>query len=51
MGAVALIYLLLILLGAMSLGQFKLSPEGGTAFTQIVNAYAGPVGQAVLATL
>ena len=28
MGAVALIYLLLILLGAMSLGQFKLSPEG-----------------------
>ena len=51
MGTVALIYLLLILLGAMSLGQFKLSPEGGTAFTQIVNAYAGPVGQAVLAAL
>ena len=51
MGAVALIYLLLILLGAMSLGQFKLSPEGGTAFSQIVNAYAGPLGQAVLATL
>ena len=51
MGAVALIYLLLILLGAMSLGQFKLSPEGGTAFSQIVKAYAGSLGQAVLASL
>ncbi|GAA2968324.1 branched-chain amino acid transport protein [Ligilactobacillus murinus DSM 20452 = NBRC 14221] len=51
MGSVALIYLLLIVLGAMSLGRFKLSEEGGTAFSQIVTAYAGSVGQAVLATL
>lgn len=51
MGAVALIYLLLIVLGAMSLGRFSLSAEGGTAFSQIVNAYAGSAGQAVLAAL
>ena len=32
-----LIYVLLILLGAQSLGQFKLSDNGGVAFDQIVN--------------
>src|SRR5699024_10306035 len=51
MGAVAVIYLLLIVVGAMSLGRFKLSADGGVAFSQIVNAYAGTFGQAVLATL
>lgn len=51
MGAVALIYLLLILIGAMSLGQFKLSADGGVAFSQIVTHYAGTLGQALLATL
>ena len=51
MSAVAVIYLLLIVVGAMSLGRFKLSADGGVAFSQIVNAYAGTFGQAVLATL
>lgn len=51
MGAVAFIYLLLILLGAMSLGRFKVSPDGGVAFNQLVNAYAGAFGQVVLAFL
>ena len=51
MSAVAVIYLLLIVVGAMSLGRFKLSADGGVAFSQIVNAYAGSFGQAVLATL
>ncbi|MDO4902765.1 MAG: branched-chain amino acid transport system II carrier protein [Limosilactobacillus sp.] len=48
---IALIYLLLILLGAMSLGHFKVSADGGVAFTQIVNYYAGSFGQALLAFL
>lgn len=51
MGAVAAIYLLLIVTGAMSLGHFKLSADGGVAFTQIVNYYGGAFGQAVLAVL
>ena len=51
MGAVAAIYLLLIATGAMSLGHFKLSADGGVAFTQIVNYYGGAFGQAVLAVL
>lgn len=51
MSAVALIYVLLIVVGAMSLGRFKLSADGGVAFTQLVNAYAGRLGQAVLAVL
>ncbi len=46
-----LIYVLLILLGAQSLGRFKLSDNGGVAFDQIVNHYMGTVGQAVLAVL
>lgn len=48
---VAVIYLLLIVAGAMSLGKFKLSADGGVAFTQIVNYYGGAFGQAVLAVL
>ncbi|MGQ5708882.1 branched-chain amino acid transport system II carrier protein [Lactobacillus sp. PSON] len=51
MGAVAVIYVLLIILGAMSLGRFKVSPDGGVAFNQLVNAYAGNFGQIVLAFL
>ena len=49
--SIGFIYLLLILLGAMSLGRFKVSADGGVAFTQIVNYYAGRVGQAFLAVL
>ncbi|TSO26759.1 branched-chain amino acid transport system II carrier protein [Lactobacillus sp. LL6] len=51
MGAVAVIYVLLIILGAMSLGRFKVSADGGVAFNQLVNAYAGNFGQIVLAFL
>lgn len=51
MGAVAVIYVLLIILGTMSLGRFKVSPDGGVAFNQLVNAYAGNFGQIVLAFL
>lgn len=51
MAGVAVIYLLLIVAGAMSLGKFKLSADGGVAFTQIVNYYGGAFGQAVLAVL
>lgn len=51
MGTVALIYLLLILMGAMSLGHFKVSDNGGVAFNQIVNQYGGLFGQALLAFL
>ena len=49
--AIGFIYLLLIVLGAMSLGRFKVSPDGGVAFNQLVNAYAGAFGQVVLAFL
>jgi len=45
------IYVLLILVGAQSLGMFKLSDNGGVAFNQIVNHYMGTFGQAVLAVL
>lgn len=48
---IGLIYAALILLGSMSLAHFKLSPEGGTAFNQIVTYYFGAAGHAVLATL
>lgn len=51
MGAIAVIYLLLIVLGAMSLGRFKVSADGGVAFNQLVNAYAGVFGQVALAFL
>lgn len=49
--AIAVIYVLLILMGAMSLGRFKVSADGGVAFNQLVNAYAGAFGQVVLAFL
>ena len=48
---IGLIYAALILLGSMSLAHFKLSPEGGTAFNQVVTYYFGAAGHAVLATL
>ena len=48
---IAVIYVLLIVLGAMSLGRFKVSADGGVAFNQLVNAYAGAFGQVVLAFL
>ncbi|GAA2858499.1 branched-chain amino acid transport protein [Pediococcus damnosus] len=51
MGFEAIIYVALILLGAMSLGKFKLSANGGVAFDQIVNHYLGVVGQSILAAL
>lgn len=51
MGMVAFIYVLLTVVGAMSLGRFKLSADGGVAFTQVVNYYGGAFGQAVLAVL
>lgn len=51
MSAVGFIYLLLILMGAMSLGRFKGSDNGGVAFNQIVNEYGGAFGQALLAFL
>lgn len=51
MTAIGLIYVLLILVGSMSLGKFKLSADGGVVFTQIVNFYAGRFGQAFLAFL
>lgn len=49
--AIGLIYCLLIVIGAMSLGHFKLSADGGVAFSQIVTYYAGTFGQALLAVL
>ncbi len=51
MMAIALIYIALILLGAMSLGTFSRSADGGIAFSQIVNRLAGRAGQIVLAFL
>ncbi|EKQ22290.1 branched-chain amino acid transport system carrier protein [Lacticaseibacillus paracasei] len=48
---IGLIYVALILLGSMSLAHFKLSPEGWTAFNQVVTYYFGAAGHAVLATL
>lgn len=45
MTAIGLIYVLLILVGSMSLGKFKLSADGGVVFTQIVNFYAGRLGK------
>lgn len=50
-GFEALIYLGMILIGAMSLTNFKLSENGGIAFAQIANHYMGAVGSAILATL
>lgn len=49
--AIGVIYVLLIIMGSMSLGHFRLSADGGTAFSQIVTYYAGTFGQAFLAFL
>lgn len=51
MFAIAVIYFLLIILGAMSLGHLKVSADGGVAFVQIVHSYAGVLGQIILAML
>ncbi|BDR60567.1 branched-chain amino acid transport system II carrier protein [Lactobacillus xylocopicola] len=50
-GAIGLIYIALIWLGATTLKHFKPSAEGGTAFNQIVTYYLGDFGHALLATL
>ncbi|MFD1671324.1 branched-chain amino acid transport system II carrier protein [Agrilactobacillus yilanensis] len=50
-GMIGLIYLGLILLGASSLANYKVSAEGGTVFNQIVTYYMGGFGHAMLATL
>lgn len=51
MATIGVIYLLLIMLGAMSLGKLHISADGGLAFVQIVQSYAGYAGQAMLAAL
>ncbi len=48
---IGLVYLFLIVLGAKSLANFKVSAEGGTAFNQVVTYYFGTAGHALLATL
>lgn len=50
-GMIGLIYLGLILLGASSLANFKVSADGGVVFNQIVTHYMGAFGHALLATL
>lgn len=45
------IYFGLVLLGAMSLSQLKLSGNGGTALSQIVNSYLGGLGTAFLGVM
>lgn len=47
----ALIYLGLIWIGATSLSQFKLSADGGIAFSQIANAFMGVPGEIILAIM
>lgn len=49
--AIGIIYIGLIWLGATTLNHFKISPEGGTTFNQIVTYYLGDFGHALLATL
>lgn len=51
MAAVGVIYFLLVMLGAMSVGHFAPAADGGSAFAQIVTYYAGWLGQVVLAAL
>ncbi|MEE9112201.1 MAG: branched-chain amino acid transport system II carrier protein [Lactobacillus sp.] len=48
---IALIYFILIWLGASSLHYFKLSANGGIAFAQIANHFLGLFGEALLALL
>ena len=50
-GAIGIIYIGLIWLGATTLNHFKISQEGGTVFNQIVTYYLGDLGHALLATL
>ena len=50
-GAIGVIYVGLIWLGATTLNHFKVSAEGGTVFNQIVTYYLGNFGHALLATL
>lgn len=47
----ALIYLGLIWIGATSLTAFKLSADGGLAFSQIANAFLGIPGEIILAIM
>lgn len=51
MGFEALIYIFLIALGVSSLSYTKLSADGGTAFTTIVQHYTGMAGASILAAL
>ncbi len=48
---IGVIYTLLIAVGAMSLGHFKITSDGGILLSKIVNYYAGIFGQALLAVL
>lgn len=48
---IGVVYLALIVLGAMSLSKFKLSADGGVAFNQVVTHYLGAAGHAFLAVL
>lgn len=48
---IGLIYVALIWIGATTLAKFKLSPDGGIAFNQLVNYYLGRAGQVLLAVL
>ena len=45
----AFIYLLTILIGVQSLGQFELSENGGIALSQIANYYLGRMGTWIIA--
>lgn len=47
----AVIYLGLIWIGATSLAHFKLSADGGIAFSQIANAFMGVPGEIMLAIM
>lgn len=51
MGLEALIYILLIMLGAISLGFSKITANGGTAFNQIMTHYTGLIGTALLGAM
>ena len=51
LGFEAVIYVLLIILGASSLHYSRLTTEGGSAFTTIMQHYTGVLGTALLAVL
>lgn len=48
---IAILYIGLIWLGAISVHHFTISDNGGTALNQIAHYYMGTVGDAILATL